>query len=145
MKSTIFSEEFVKNILHSKENKSLDFKLKITSSSKIARTLAAMANTDGGILIIGVNDQKRVIGIDLDEERFMIDKANQDFCTPKVSLAMHDFKWDDEETALLKIEKWILIVEVKKSEGPKIYSPDKSGINRIYIRVDDQTRLFTGV
>lgn len=142
MKSTFFSEDFVKNLINSTENKTLDFKLKVTSTSKIARSLAAMANTKGGILIIGVNDQKKVIGIDLKEERFMIDQANETHCTPKVSISMHDFQWKDEESNNSNTEeKWILLVEVKKSEGPTIYCEDHSGVQRKYIRVNDQNRL----
>lgn len=143
MKSTFFSEEFVKNLINSTENKTLDFKLKVTSTSKIARSLAAMANTEGGILIIGINDQKKVIGIDLNEERFMIDQANEKYCTPKVSISMHDFQWKDEESKKTNAEKWILLVEVKKSEGPTIYCEDKSGIKRKYIRIEDQNRLVS--
>lgn len=114
MKSKIFNEDLVKKLIASDECNTLDFKLKITSTLKIARSLTSMANTEGGILIIGVNDQKKVIGIDVNEERFMLNKANQDYCTPKVSITLHDFQWKDEESARNNTEKWLLIVEIKK-------------------------------
>ncbi len=54
-----FDEEFIKFLINSEESNTLDFKQKVTSKEKIARTLAAMANSDGGIVLIGLSDQKK--------------------------------------------------------------------------------------
>lgn len=145
MKSTIFSKEFIKNLILSKESKTLDFKLEISSSSKIARTLAAMANTEGGFLIIGISDQKKVLGIDVHEERFMIERANQEYCQPKVKLRMTDFLWIDEDFKENEEETWILIVEIQKSNEGVILYKGNTGELRHYIRIEDQTRLFAGI
>jgi predicted HTH transcriptional regulator len=59
MNSKKFEEDFVKFLINSGESKTLDFKQKVTSKEKIARTLAAMANTDGGTILIGLSDQKK--------------------------------------------------------------------------------------
>ena len=67
MKSAKFEEEFVKDLLKQKEGEKLDFKLKITSKEKIAKTLSAMANSEGGFIVIGMSDHKKIIGIDPDE------------------------------------------------------------------------------
>ena len=39
-------------------------------------------------------------------------------------------------------EKFLLLLQIKKSAGPKIYSSDKSGNKKLYIKVDDQARLI---
>ena len=51
----------------------LDFKFEISDSKKIARTLVAFANTDGGRLLIGVKDNGSISGIRSEEEKYMID------------------------------------------------------------------------
>ncbi len=143
MKSKKFDEDFVKFLINSKESKALDFKQKVTSKEKIARTLAAMANTDGGIILIGLSDQKKITGIDPEEEKYMVESANEIYCVPRVSLSCEPFQMPnpDEEKKNMD-EKFLLIVEIKKSAGPKIYTSDKSGNRKLYIRVDDQTRLI---
>ena len=54
-----FDEEFIKKVLKSEEGISLDFKLKVSSKEKIARTISALANTKGGIIVVGISDQKK--------------------------------------------------------------------------------------
>lgn len=46
----------------------LDFKFEISDSKKIARSLVAFANTDGGRLLIGVKDNGVISGIRSEEE-----------------------------------------------------------------------------
>ena len=45
------------------EGQQLDFKFAITDSKKIARSMAAFANSDGGVLLIGVKDNGKIVGI----------------------------------------------------------------------------------
>lgn len=119
----------------------MDFKQKITSKEKIAKTLAGMANSEGGFILIGVSDDKKVIGIDPDEERYMIESANEEFCVPRISLSTDEVKLFDDKTAAQTDlnERSILVVEVKKSQGPTVYCKDKNGLLKSYIRVNDQT------
>ena len=64
--------ESLKAIISQGEHQQLDFKFRIDDSKKIARTLAAFANTDGGRLLIGVKDNGKITGIDPNEEIHMI-------------------------------------------------------------------------
>jgi predicted HTH transcriptional regulator len=45
------------------EGSRLEFKRTLSSAYRIARTLAAFANTSGGTLLIGVDDSAQVVGI----------------------------------------------------------------------------------
>ena len=54
-----------------------DFKHSITDSKKIARTIVAFANTSGGRLLIGVKDNGKLIGINTDEDYYMVEAAAQ--------------------------------------------------------------------
>ncbi len=141
MKSAKFEEDFVKGLIKQNEGVRLDFKQKITSREKIAKTLAGLANTEGGYILIGVSDRKKIIGIDPEEERYMVESANEDFCIPGVSLIIEEFKFFDEKSAEQtdQNERSILVVEVKKTQGPKIFCKDKNGESKTYIRVHDQT------
>ena len=141
MKSAKFEEQFVKNLIKQKEGNKLDFKQKITSKEKISKTLAGMANSDGGFILIGISDDKRIIGVDPEEERYMIEAANEEFCIPRVSLVINEIKVFEEKISDLteENEKSLLLVEVKKTQGPKIFCKGKNGELKSYRRVNDQT------
>jgi predicted HTH transcriptional regulator len=103
--------------------------------------LAAMANTEGGLILVGLSDKKKIMGIDPEEERYMIESANEEFCVPRVSIAVKEIKVHNERYPMFSDEEEIslLLVNVKKSEGPLIFCKGKSGEMKTYKRVHDQT------
>jgi predicted HTH transcriptional regulator len=66
------------------ENQQQDFKHTIEDQKKIARTLVAFANTEGGRLLIGVKDNGKVAGVNPEEEYHMIEGAAKLFCKPEI-------------------------------------------------------------
>src|SRR3954468_17501463 len=46
------------------EATSLELKVKLSNPEKIAQEVVALANTGGGVIIFGVNDQMRIEGVD---------------------------------------------------------------------------------
>lgn len=145
MNSTKYNEDFVKKLIRTKEGKHLDFKQKITSKEKIAKTLSAFSNTDGGLILIGVSDKKRIVGIDPEEEKYMVDSANEEFCTPKASLSFFPIKWTKEFENLEENEEdiYLLIVEVASATESKIFCKNKSGELKAYERIEDQTLVIS--
>jgi predicted HTH transcriptional regulator len=114
------------------EHQQLDFKFEISDSKKIARTLTAFANTDGGTLLIGVKDNGHIAGVRSEEEYYMIEAASEMYCRPKVPFRAKE--WNIEGKAVL---------EVKVEPGPEkpYQSPDKEDIYRTYIRIADENIL----
>lgn len=53
----------VSELVTTTEGKTLEFKRDLTSLPPILKTLVAFANTAGGILVIGVQDDGAVVGI----------------------------------------------------------------------------------
>lgn len=54
----------VKSLLERHEDKTLEFKRDLSSPKSILKTLAAFANTAGGMLVIGIIDDKKVVGVE---------------------------------------------------------------------------------
>src|SRR5918999_3123385 len=46
------------------EDTYLELKVKLSNTEKIAQEIVALANTGGGVIVFGVNDQMRVEGVD---------------------------------------------------------------------------------
>ncbi len=111
------------------ESQVLDFKYCISDSRKIARTLAAFANTDGGRLLIGVRDNGGIAGVQSEEEFYMIDAAASLFCKPAIKYNVIQHKSEG---------KTVLQVEIEKSDIRPVYSKDDSGKWIAYTRKDDQ-------
>jgi len=54
---------FILNLLTQPEGKTLEFKQDLSSPQPVLKTLAAFANTAGGRLVIGVTEDRRIIGV----------------------------------------------------------------------------------
>lgn len=128
--------KYIINLIKQGEHQTLDFKHSITDSKKIARSLAAFANTDGGTLLIGVKDNGSIVGIDTEEEYYMIEAAAQMYCKPE--LPFNVTKWNING-------KTILEVVVKQSKKRPIKAPDKSGNYKAFIRVKDENIIASPI
>ena len=51
------------------ENKRVEFKEQLPKNESIVKTIVSFSNTSGGKLIIGVSDNREIVGVD-DEEIF---------------------------------------------------------------------------
>jgi predicted HTH transcriptional regulator len=127
---------FIKNLIAEGEGLKLDFKYQISSASKIAKTLVAFANTEGGRLLIGVKDNGNIVGVSSDEEIYMIELAAEQYCKPPVKVEMEDWKVDG---------KVVLEVKVPKSEQKPHYAKDETGKWLVYIRKEDENLLANKV
>ena len=54
----------VLDLIEGGENLWCEFKRKFSSADKIAKEMIALANTKGGVILLGVDDNKEIIGVD---------------------------------------------------------------------------------
>ncbi|MBO5226445.1 MAG: ATP-binding protein [Parabacteroides sp.] len=118
------------------EHQQLDFKFEVSDSKKIARTLSAFANTDGGRLLIGVKDNGNISGIRSEEEYYMIEAASKMYTRPEVPF---------EATRWEVNGKTILEVYIAPSPDRPHTAPDKDDKYKAYIRVADENILANEV
>jgi len=127
---------YIKKLIAQGEHQQLDFKFEISDAAKIARSLVAFANTDGGKLLIGVKDNGVIRGVESDEEYFMIENAAQRFCRPEVKFTSKE--WTVEG-------KKVLEIDIPFSPLYPHRAPDQKGNYRAYVRVNDENLLASGV
>lgn len=127
---------YIKKLISQGEHQQLDFKFEITDSKKIARTLAAFSNTEGGKLLVGVKDNGVIAGVRSDEEFYMVEAAAQLYCKPPVEFATREWNVDG---------RTVLEIDVPRSDNGPVSAPDKDGKWMVYIRVHDQNLLANTV
>ena len=118
------------------EHQQLDFKFEVSDSKKIARTLSAFANTDGGRLLIGVKDNGNISGIRSEEEYYMIEAASTVYTRPQVDFTAT--RWEVNG-------KTVLEVYIAPGKERPYLAPDKEGDYKAYIRVADENILANEV
>ncbi len=114
------------------EHQQQDFKYAISDSKKIARSLVAFANTDGGSLLLGVKDNGKVVGVSSDEEFYMIEAAAKLYCKPAIEFETYEWKSEG---------KTVLEIKVEPSSLKPHKAPNKEGKYMVYIRSNDQNLL----
>lgn len=83
--------DHIQKLIAEGEHQMLDFKFEVSDCKKIARSLAAFANTDGGRLLIGVKDNGAISGIRTEEEKHMIQTAAKMYCKPEVKFKANEW------------------------------------------------------
>src|ERR1043166_1436296 len=118
------------------ENERLDFKQSISSAAKIAKTLSAFANRNGGTLLIGVKDNKAICGVRSEDEKYMLDLAAHFYCKPEISLEIVEWEMGNK-----------VVLEAKVPEGidKPYYAKGEDGKWWAHIRIKDQSLLASKV
>jgi len=123
------NEGYIRKLIAEGEHQQLDFKFGINDSRKIARTLAAFANTDGGRLLIGVKDNGSIAGVRSEEEFYMIQAASEMFTRPVVPFEVKEWSIN---------QKRVLEIIVPADKDILHSAPIEKDDYLIYIRVKDE-------
>lgn len=118
------------------EHQQQDFKHCISDQKKIAITLSAFANTNGGRLLIGVKDNGKVVGVHVEDEMHMIEGAAEVFCKPEVPYSFNVLK---------ESGKHVLEVNIPASNNKPHSAKDTTGKWLAYLRVEDENFLADAV
>lgn len=127
---------YIQKLILQGEHQTQDFKYCISDSRKIARSLVAFANTDGGRLLIGVKDNGRIAGVRSDEEYYMVESAAKIYSRPEINFTTRQHSVDG---------KTVLEVIIDPSEQKPHFARDDEGKWWAYFRKDDENRLASKI
>ena len=125
------------------EHQQQDFKFEITSACKIARSLSAFANTDGGRLLIGVKDNGAIAGVRSDEEMYMVEAAGEVWCNPPVHCRMTAYRVGVPSSA--HETRTVVIAEVDPAMQRPVCARLEDGSLRAFIRIADENIMASPV
>lgn len=118
------------------EHQQQDFKYKIQDAVKLAKSVSAFANTDGGRLLIGVRDDGHLSGVKSAEEIYMMEKAAKTCCRPASDITFETLHADGRN---------IVIATIPKAVRLPIYALDENGKRTAYIRIKDENIVASPV
>ena len=111
----------------------LEFKRKAKHPDKLAREVVAFANTEGGIMLIGVDDDRQIYGLKFpDEEKFALNSYLQQHVFPAIALDWFQVK--------VNRSRQVLGLRVGPSEArPHFIMDPKYERKYAYVRVRDMS------
>lgn len=122
--------ETLEELIAQGEHLHQDFKFSINNQRKIARTLCAFANSKGGRILIGIKDNRKVVGCLPSVELQKIEVTAKMFCQPEVQFTSKVWEYE---------MKLVLEINVKESSNKPHKAKDDEGKWKPYIRIKDHT------
>ncbi len=122
----------IKRLIDEGEGFELEFKRKVSSPKKIAKTISSFANTGGGIILFGVDDDGSIVGVESEKSELdLIDEAARFHCDPPV----------DVSTVIVPAFHRDVIVTTVEESDRKPHAVTEGGETSVYIRVNDHSVL----
>jgi len=124
----------LRELVRQGEGTHLEFKQKSNHPERIVREIVAFANTEGGILLIGIGDDKTLCGLKhVEEDEFLLVRAIEKYCTPAIDYRL--------ERVALSDEREVLAIHVPESPVKPHYVVlgPLDEHKRAYVRVADKS------
>jgi predicted HTH transcriptional regulator len=125
----------IDNLVEEGEGFEVEFKRKVSSPVKIAKALAAFANTRGGKILFGVDDDGSIVGVESEKsEMEMIETAGSYYCDPPITPRIEIVPYEGKD---------VIVVHVGESTQKPHHVIEDNGNGeeetRVFIRVKDKT------
>jgi predicted HTH transcriptional regulator len=109
----------------------LEFKHKATHPEKVVREMIAFANTHGGTILIGVDDDGSIVGVKYPEEELSGIQKALNYCKPPLVF--------NERIFALRENRFIIRLDIPESERrPHFFAADREN-SETFVRVNDMS------
>jgi len=131
-KMNVIVSHYLSKLILEGEHQQQDFKYCISDARKIAKSLVAFANTNGGRLLIGVKDNGNIAGVRSEEEYYMVESAAKIYSKPEIDFSTRQHLVD---------KKTVLEVHIERSEKRPHFAKNDEGKWQAYYRQNDENKL----
>lgn len=115
------------------ESETVEFKRKFSTSKKIAKEMIALANTKGGWILFGVDDDKSIVGVESEKSELdLIDTAAKFYCQPEVEFTTEIIPVKDKDVVAINIPE-------SKKKPHRLTDESDKNTTRVYIRYKDKS------
>lgn len=129
-------KRYLLGLISQGEHNQQDFKYKVQDAAKLARSVSAFANTDGGRLLIGVRDDGNISGVRSEEEIYMMRAAAYKYCKPESKISFETFHADG---------RTVVIATIPPALRKPVCALDDDGKHIAYVRIADENIVASPV
>lgn len=130
------NKRYLLSLIQEGEHQRQDFKYRVDDPCKLARSVSAFANTDGGRLLIGVRDDGMIAGVKSEGEIYVMHQAAYKYCQPEASISFDTYHAEG---------RTVVVATIPPSEKRPVCAPDEDGRMRAYIRINDENIVASPV
>ena len=130
----------VNRLIEQGEGFEIEFKRKVSTPEKIARALIAFANTKGGHILFGVDDDGSIVGVESEKSEVdLIRQAGMEFCVPEIHPELDIVAFDGKDVIVAYVDE--------SGEKPHYFAGSSNGQRedeeetKVFIRVNDKTMM----
>jgi predicted HTH transcriptional regulator len=128
----------INNLLEEGEGFRVEFKRRVSTPEKIAKSLIAFANAKGGCILFGIDDDKKIVGVESEKgEIELICAGGMEYCYPPITpeVSVIGYKGKDVVAAIVPESRCKPHRLVRNGD-------DLNGARmQVYIRVNDKSVL----
>ncbi len=124
----------IKRAIFGGESATVEFKHKVSHPEKVVREVVAFANTNGGHLFVGVDDNRNLVGLKhAEEEDFILRRAITELCSPSITY--------QSEIIPLSEKKSLLHYHIPAGNRKPYYARELKSqrYGKAYVRVEDRS------
>lgn len=129
-------KRYLLGLISEGEHSQQDFKYKVQDAAKLARSVSAFANTDGGRLLIGVRDDGHISGVRSEEEIYMMHAAAYKYCKPESKIGFETFHAEG---------RTVVIATIPPAVRKPVCALDDDGRRVAYVRIADENIVASPV
>lgn len=129
-------KHYLQQLISEGEHQQQDFKYRVSDAVKLARSVSAFANTDGGRLLIGVRDDGHLSGVRSEEEIHVMHQAAYKYCQPEASIKFDTYHIDG---------RTIVVATIPPSARRPVFALDEEGKKTAYISIADENIVASPV
>jgi predicted HTH transcriptional regulator len=125
----------LKALISEGENFKIEFKRQFSGIEKIAKEMIAFANTKGGMILFGVDDDGTIYGVESEKSEIdLIYEASRKYCEPPIEPIVQVIELNGKDIM-------VAIVEESQSKPHRLqdYKDIVSRDAKVYIRVHDKS------
>ena len=130
------NSEYLLELIAQGEHGQQDFKYKVDDAMKLARSVSAFANTEGGRLLIGVRDDGSLAGVKSEEEIYMVHKAAYACCRPEAAINFRTYHAEGRN---------IVVATIPRAVERPVCALDEEGRETAYVRIKDENIVASPV
>ncbi|GJG36618.1 ATP-dependent DNA helicase [Prevotella lacticifex] len=135
-KQKMDDKKYLTSLISQGEHSQQDFKYKVQDAVKLARSVSAFANTEGGRLLIGVRDDGNISGVRSEEEIYMMHAAAYKYCRPESGISFGTYHADG---------RTVVIATIPPATRKPVCAIDDDGKKVAFVRIADENIVASPV